>query len=1583
MKKKVLFALIALLSCLSTWATDVATFAELKAALEDATTTEVKLTANIAVTDYIRIRKAVTLDLNGKAITVSNTSLEEPFIVRRGGDFTVTDNNTDPINQGMIDASNCMLAIKMTEGGTEGDGATGDPAKLTVEAGTIKGETFGISGNGTRNGTVVTITGGKIIATSETDGCGIYNPQDGTLNINGGYIEGFSSAVEIRSGNLNFSITGGELKAKSLEYTCTPNGNGITTKGAALAIAQHTTKHDIAAEIKGGKFTGARSLSVANPQDNNDTQVQVSVTGGEFNGPVVVNGDMPDGFNSQFISGGTFKESPTDYTAVGFYVEQSDESPYNYNVRAYDWELTQTTFPYNANDQKQGIKEYIHLLPAGSNEAYKVTFKKGSDATGDEADEVKDVGSYFVQVYMGGEENPVEIGTGKLIKITAFQLTLGASTTYKQLGDPDPAPNFGVLYDNAPNDVKLEAANLIFDGLYLHRIQGYNDPENDYAGREIKFFMEMNNAAVKNLDGTTNKNYMIAISSTEAWLIVTKKLIRDGEFRAVVNDDIFTYDGLAKKPTDITLEQDMNFDKRGEADYEADWQLVSGLGSILGTVAENFNIDYANNIAADAYGEPRLQGEDEVFDWMANVEPANRATVILTPKADGNFASQIPLGNEQYMEGAANVTGQFKIKQRNINTATIAEIGEVIFKNDDFTPEPPVTYDNGTEAGLTLVENEDFTYDYDNNKYVGTATVTVEATYEVEETEDPDAEAPHIYTGNWWNKQDATFAINPFEFTLKPVDIKKTVGDTDPNPLTTLEAIPSDNMKDGDSPLQFPVQDVTTLLKEGWTLSRAKGEFVAVYDINVNNAELLASNPADVSDPAHNYIMTVETGVLEIVEPHAFYISSVGVEREFRSGDQTVPFDGFYLYHRTNTGQYIEVTEGDVYDELTEKIIANEWYGPGNTGPNAGTYNNRIRPVIPTNLGIDVARMAVADYQHTGVEGKVNEGSFIITPRKITILAEDKTSVFGENYKVYTYKVYDGQSEEGVVGLQESNVVLNQGTAYAANTIAYFGGLSCGIEDAVNAAEKPLTENVTAPIAIVERYNNDNQTTAQRNPNYSIKFINGTYTVTPSTEGYYVDIQWNKKFGDQDWTKTVTWKFGENKDSAEPVEQAPSVGINFSWTDDNEPTTPGTYRSGTDFAIVTEPENSNVIGGYPVTYEGTATITKADAIIIAVKTLGAEYPVPPTLSFDNKRVTVTGTTFAEVAAYGDFVLTYTKPDYGFIKNGAPVQVEFNGKSYGTAAGEEVDPEDWAWAANYESVTVKSGSVKVTAPDEITLDILAFNKASYDAANESADELIRDYDGTTVKKVYLVCSGQEYKLNGDQWYSMVLPFDTYPRYISQVLGGYAVVDVLDTEKGKATKGADIRFTTHTGELAANTPFIFKTDWDFTVPSEVAETTEAFEGDIEISYPVLGRVIGVDEDENDIEFAWPADQNGNQFIGTYTAAFGKNVDADNAFLDVEKNLLVALSGKIQPASNTGYLRPLGAYIQMANGYHAANARIFIEEADGTTTIINAVDADAEDAEFAEGWYTITGVKLTAEPTVSGTYIYNGKKVFFQAK
>ena len=73
---------------------------------------------------------------------------------------------------------------------------------------------------------------------------------------------------------------------------------------------------------------------------------------------------------------------------------------------------------------------------------------------------------------------------------------------------------------------------------------------------------------------------------------------------------------------------------------------------------------------------------------------------------------------------------------------------------------------------------------------------------------------------------------------------------------------------------------------------------------------------------------------------------------------------------------------------------------------------------------------------------------------------------------------------------------------------------------------------------------------------------------------------------------------------------------------------------------------------------------------------------------------------------------------------------------------------------------------------------------------------------------------------------------------------------------------------------------------------------------------------------------------------------------------------------------------SYIKFLKGGDDAivEARI-IEEEDGTFTAINGVAAEADAAVAGEGWYTISGVKLNAQPTEKGIYIFNGKKVAIQ--
>lgn len=148
-------------------------------------------------------------------------------------------------------------------------------------------------------------------ATVASKGTGIYAAGYGKWNLSGN-ISGADAAVEIRSGEMN--ISGGEYEASAENFSCDPNGNGTTTVGAALAIAQHTTKKDIAVTINGGHFKGVRALNESNPQNNDPKpQVSLAINGGQFDGGVAVQDA------AKLITGGTFSSEPdASYIADGY-----------------------------------------------------------------------------------------------------------------------------------------------------------------------------------------------------------------------------------------------------------------------------------------------------------------------------------------------------------------------------------------------------------------------------------------------------------------------------------------------------------------------------------------------------------------------------------------------------------------------------------------------------------------------------------------------------------------------------------------------------------------------------------------------------------------------------------------------------------------------------------------------------------------------------------------------------------------------------------------------------------------------------------------------------------------------------------------------------------------------------------------------------------------------------------------------------------------------------------------------------------------------------------------------------------------
>jgi len=96
-----------------------------------------------------------------------------------------------------------------------------------------------------------------------------------------------------------------------------------------------------------------------------------------------------------------------------------------------------------------------------------------------------------------------------------------------------------------------------------------------------------------------------------------------------------------------------------------------------------------------------------------------------------------------------------------------------------------------------------------------------------------------------------------------------------------------------------------------------------------------------------------------------------------------------------------------------------------------------------------------------------------------------------------------------------------------------------------------------------------------------------------------------------------------------------------------------------------------------------------------------------------------------------------------------------------------------------------------------------------------------------------------------------------------------------------------------------------------------------------------------------------------------------------------------------SGSAFIYPLRAYLQFVGDENCpanndtkkytrssgnslpTNISVVLRDADGQVTNIGTISKDTGEIIF-EGWFTIDGIKLPAEPTKSGVYIHNGKKV-----
>ena len=211
------------------------------------------------------------------------------------------------------------------------------------------------------------------------------------------------------------------------------------------------------------------------------------------------------------------------------------------------------------------------------------------------------------------------------------------------------------------------------------------------------------------------------------------------------------------------------------------------------------------------------------------------------------------------------------------------------------------------------------------------------------------------------------------------------------------------------------------------------------------------------------------------------------------------------------------------------------------------------------------------------------------------------------------------------------------------------------------------------------------------------------------------------------------------------------------------------------------------------------------------------------------------------------------------------------------------------------------------------------------------------------------------INLDSWNVFCLPFDTSPAKISKAFG-YVVVDMVI----KDNNDGNIHFEqVVSGTIPAGTPFVMNVGKLKNKPTDFKNVT--------FSKVTLKKVAAS---------YTVSDACNNHFISTFSPieVYGQNI----WYMSKGKWYDARNFSDVKPVK----LKPLRSYIDFSDNTSNVRPQIIIEEPDGTTSIISPENFNegqfSTQTTLDDGWYSITGTRLSEKPTTHGIYIHQGRKV-----
>lgn len=284
----------------------------------------IKLLDAVSETNVVSVDngKTFTIDLNGKTLSLgARMSIKSAFVtVQNGtikGDIALTASGKDAAYNSFTLASNAAIEgdygimVFEDEKGANNFGTTVNiDGKITG-----KSSALWVLGNITTDWATakhpVTVNVGPtaVLTNPSKDATALQMAGSCVVTIEDGAQITGGTAIEVRAGKL--TVNGGTITGTGDSTTSDPNGNGISTKGAGIAVAQHTTKQPIDVVVNGGTITGHTGFYVANPQKNAEvSEVNATINGGDFvttapDGNAVVRDENAGGADVA-VTGGSF-----------------------------------------------------------------------------------------------------------------------------------------------------------------------------------------------------------------------------------------------------------------------------------------------------------------------------------------------------------------------------------------------------------------------------------------------------------------------------------------------------------------------------------------------------------------------------------------------------------------------------------------------------------------------------------------------------------------------------------------------------------------------------------------------------------------------------------------------------------------------------------------------------------------------------------------------------------------------------------------------------------------------------------------------------------------------------------------------------------------------------------------------------------------------------------------------------------------------------------------------------------------------------------------------------------------------------